>query len=68
MARCRPTNRAPPAPVKRVEMVRNIEHLIWDLSPRVFSGGTSNCFLHNHVHEGNIMCAPEGKLLALSTG
>ena len=47
------------------EAVREIEHLISDLSPFVFSGGVSNCFLHNDLHEWNIMCTPEGRLLAL---
>ena len=47
------------------EVVREIEQLISDLTPFVFSGGGSNCFLHNDLHEWNIMCTLEGKLLAL---
>jgi aminoglycoside phosphotransferase (APT) family kinase protein len=47
------------------DAVREIEHLIKDLSPFVFSTGGSNCFLHNDLHEGNVMCTSEGELLAL---
>ena len=47
------------------DLVREIEHLILDLSPFVSSGTISNCFLHNDLHELNIMCSSEGELLAL---
>ena len=47
------------------DVVREIEHLISDLSPFVLSDGGSNCFLHNDLHDWNIMCTLEGKLLAL---
>ena len=47
------------------DVVREIERLISDLSPFAFSSDRSNCFLHNDVHEWNIMCTSEGKLLAL---
>src|SRR5262249_41504587 len=47
------------------DVVREIDHLISDLSPFVFPDGGSNCFLHNDLHEWNIMCTPQGKLLAL---
>ena len=47
------------------DVVREIEHLISELSPFVFSDGGLNCFLHNDLHEWNIMCTLEGKLLAL---
>jgi len=46
------------------DVVREIEHLISDLSPFVFSSSGSNCFLHNDLHKWNIMCTLEGKLLA----
>jgi aminoglycoside phosphotransferase (APT) family kinase protein len=49
----------------RTDLVREIEHLILDLSPFVSSGTVSNCFLHNELHELNIMCSSEGELLAL---
>jgi aminoglycoside phosphotransferase (APT) family kinase protein len=45
--------------------VREIEKLISELRPFVFSSGGSNCFLHNDVHEWNVMCTSEGQLLAL---
>src|SRR5262249_52237324 len=44
------------------DVVREIDHLISDLSPFVFPDGGSNCFLHNDLHEWNIMCTPQGKL------
>jgi aminoglycoside phosphotransferase (APT) family kinase protein len=47
------------------DLVRKIEHLIWELSPFVSSCSGSNCFLHNDLHESNIMCSNQGELLAV---
>src|SRR5262249_26164075 len=46
-------------------VVREIERLISELSSFVCSSGGSHCFLHNDLHEWNIMCTLEGKLLGL---
>ena len=45
--------------------VREIENLNSDLSPFISRGGVPNCFLHNDLHEWNIMCGRKGGLLAL---
>lgn len=45
--------------------VREIEKLISDLSPFISPGDVSNCFLHDDLHERNIMCGRRGGLLAL---
>src|SRR5262249_9986438 len=47
------------------DLLREIERLIADLSPIVSRGGDLSCFVHNDVHEWNIMCTREGRLLAL---
>jgi aminoglycoside phosphotransferase (APT) family kinase protein len=47
------------------DVVREIDRLISELSPFVFPIGGSNRFLHNDLHQWNIMCTFEGKLLAL---
>jgi len=47
------------------DFLREIERLILDLSPFVSSRGGSDCFLHNDLHESNIMCSSQGKLLAV---
>jgi aminoglycoside phosphotransferase (APT) family kinase protein len=47
------------------DLVREVKRLMLDLSPFVFSGSGSNCFLHNDLHESNIMCSGHGELLAL---
>lgn len=47
-------------------VVREIERLLSDLRPFVWRGGRgSACFLHNDLHEWNIMCSPQGALLAV---
>jgi aminoglycoside phosphotransferase (APT) family kinase protein len=47
------------------DVVREIEHLISDLNPFVWWGSGSKCFVHNDLHEWNIMCGRQGGLLAL---
>jgi aminoglycoside phosphotransferase (APT) family kinase protein len=47
-------------------VVREIEHLLSDLSSFVSrGGGCSDCFIHNDLHEWNIMCDAQGGLLAV---
>ena len=47
-------------------VVREIEHLLSDLSSFVSrGGGGSDCFVHNDLHERNIMCDAQGGLLAV---
>jgi aminoglycoside phosphotransferase (APT) family kinase protein len=47
-------------------VVREIEHLLSDLSSFVSrGGGCSDYFIHNDLHEWNIMCDAQGGLLAV---
>ena len=47
-------------------VVREIEHLLSDLSPFVSRGGSpADSFVHNDLHEWNIMCDLQGGLLAV---
>jgi len=46
------------------DLVHGIECLISDLSPFVAWDGP-NCFVHNDVHQCNVMCGRQGGLLAL---
>lgn len=45
--------------------VRQMEELISELLPLAVRGGDGRCFLHNDLHEMNIMCTREARLLAL---
>jgi aminoglycoside phosphotransferase (APT) family kinase protein len=47
------------------DLVREIEQLISDLESFALRSGGSNCFVHNDLHESNILCSPRGELLAL---
>ena len=47
------------------DIVYEIERLISDLSPFVARNGTSSCFVHDDLHERNVMCSRHGRLLAL---
>lgn len=47
-------------------VVREIERLLSELSPLVSrDSGGPDCFLHNDLHERNIMCGAQGGLLAV---
>lgn len=47
-------------------VVREIEHLLCELSPFVSGRGSGlGCFVHNDLHQWNIMCGTQGGLLAL---
>jgi aminoglycoside phosphotransferase (APT) family kinase protein len=47
-------------------VVREVEHLLSDLGPFVCrSRGVPDCFVHNDLHEWNIMCDAQGGLLAV---
>jgi aminoglycoside phosphotransferase (APT) family kinase protein len=50
---------APPA------VTREIRVLLERLAPHVRAGSQSRCFVHNDLHEMNVMCSPDGRLLAL---
>ena len=43
----------------------DIERLIGELSPYVTGAPSARCFVHDDVHEMNVMCTREGGLLAL---
>jgi aminoglycoside phosphotransferase (APT) family kinase protein len=45
------------------ELVREIERLIVELTPFV-SRSVADCFVHNDLHEWNLLCGSEGGLLA----
>jgi aminoglycoside phosphotransferase (APT) family kinase protein len=47
------------------DLVREIEQLMLDLTPFVSPDSGSSRFLHNDLHESNIMCSSQGELLAL---
>lgn len=46
-------------------LIREIEGLLTLLASYVDRGGAALCFLHNDVHECNIMCGPRGGLRAV---
>jgi aminoglycoside phosphotransferase (APT) family kinase protein len=45
--------------------INEIERLIDELRPHVSPGGLADCFVHNDLHEMNIMCNLDGVLLGL---
>jgi aminoglycoside phosphotransferase (APT) family kinase protein len=49
----------------RAEEIRAIERLIADLQPYITLPEPSPCFLHNDLHDRNLMCGASGGLLAL---
>jgi aminoglycoside phosphotransferase (APT) family kinase protein len=46
------------------ELVREIERLIVELTPFVSRRSAPDCFVHNDLHEWNLLCGSEGGLLA----
>ncbi len=44
---------------------REIEQLLGELAPHVVAAGHERCFVHNDLHEMNVMCTRAGDLLAL---
>lgn len=47
------------------ESIREIERLLGELDPHVNAASHELCFVHNDLHEMNLMCTPAGGLLAL---
>ena len=47
------------------DLVREFELLIAELTPFVSRQGGADCFVHNDLHEWNILCGREGSLLAV---
>jgi aminoglycoside phosphotransferase (APT) family kinase protein len=47
------------------ELVREIERLIAELAPFVSRWAGPDCFVHNDLHEWNILCGREGGLAAV---
>jgi aminoglycoside phosphotransferase (APT) family kinase protein len=45
--------------------IRAIERLIADLQPHITQSEPAPCFLHNDLHDRNLMCGASGGLLAL---
>ncbi len=45
--------------------IRQMERLIAELAPLVQQRSAATCFLHNDLHQMNIMCTAEARLLAL---
>jgi aminoglycoside phosphotransferase (APT) family kinase protein len=43
----------------------DIEHVLLELAPFVFDADQSRCFVHNDLHEMNVMCTSAGGLLAI---
>jgi aminoglycoside phosphotransferase (APT) family kinase protein len=43
----------------------DIERLLHELAPHVAAGNGVRRFVHNDLHEMNVMCTPDGRLLAL---
>ena len=46
-------------------LARGIELLILELAPCVANPNATRCFVHNDLHEMNIMCTGNGNLLAM---
>jgi aminoglycoside phosphotransferase (APT) family kinase protein len=47
------------------DITSEIERLIDELRPHVSCAAVADCFVHNDLHEMNIMCSREGALLGL---
>jgi aminoglycoside phosphotransferase (APT) family kinase protein len=47
------------------ERAREIDHLLGALAPHVRAAGHERCFVHNDLHQMNVMCTRSGDLLAL---
>lgn len=46
-------------------LVRDIERLVADLAPHVPAADAPRTFVHDDLHEMNVMCTPAGELLAV---
>ncbi len=46
-------------------VAREIEQLLDELAPHVLAAGHQPCFVHNDLHEMNVMCTRAGGLIAL---
>jgi aminoglycoside phosphotransferase (APT) family kinase protein len=47
------------------QCAREIENLLDELEPYVSAASYEPCFVHNDLHEMNVMCTPAGHLLAI---
>jgi aminoglycoside phosphotransferase (APT) family kinase protein len=46
-------------------LAREVSQLLGELAPQVIGAGHGRCFVHNDLHEMNVMCTSAGGLLAL---
>jgi len=50
--------------VAGLDAARKIEEFLDQLAPHVSAVGHERCFVHNDVHDMNVMCTRAGDLLA----
>ena len=47
------------------EFAREISRFLDELAPHVVTADHERCFVHNDLHDMNVMCTPTGALLAV---